>query len=360
MYFVLYDKNFNSIGETYNLESWSRIERSHDFDEMKIVGEKIPSYSEPFLVVVKDHKGKLKFSGLASTPSTDDKLNKTSIMLKDYTTLWNTEILIDWGQLMESESDDFILTLEEYLDFILACWLRQTDIGLKKVEWDTSKLYDIEWDEENLNVNDKTGIESLFLYDHISKVLSYYNIYCIPELDLYDETLTFIFYPIDTSSSISIRLQDFGVPEIEKSFGEFNRVTIYNHVYEQIQTWGITENNQVVKLPTEKNLIYPAKNKNFIAEEPSEELSENQSLWNAVYEAVMELSLNRYQINIDLDFQQYSSIIEASTLNFSRLVSVYTEEGLYRELPVGEVETNSSGKHIVRLGYRIQELTQEI
>jgi hypothetical protein len=29
-------------------------------------------------------------------------------------------------------------------------------------------------------------------------------------------------------------------------------------------------------------------------------------------------------------------------------------------LPVGEIETDSKGKYIVRLGHRIQELTQEL
>ena len=78
MYFVLYDRHVKSIGETYILESWNRIQRATDFDEMKIVGEEIPQEANPFFVVVNDRQGKQLFSGLASTPSIDDKTKKTS------------------------------------------------------------------------------------------------------------------------------------------------------------------------------------------------------------------------------------------------------------------------------------------
>ena len=73
MYFVLYDRHLNSIGETYILEDWSRIQRAVDFDETRISGEQIPYSADPFCVVINDRQGKQVFSGLASTPSTDEK-----------------------------------------------------------------------------------------------------------------------------------------------------------------------------------------------------------------------------------------------------------------------------------------------
>ena len=76
MYFVLYDRHLRSIGETCILESWSRIQRAVDFDDLKIVGEEIPYSAEPYFVVVNDRQGKIKFSGLASTPIIDDKQKK--------------------------------------------------------------------------------------------------------------------------------------------------------------------------------------------------------------------------------------------------------------------------------------------
>ena len=122
----------------------------------------------------------------------------------------------------------------------------------------------------------------------------------------------------------------------------------------------MTENNKVVKLPTTENVIYPAKNRNFIAEEPKDDLTETQAINDAIYEAVMGLARNRYQENIDLNAQQYKSIIDLTNIDFSYKINVYTNEGKYKVLPVGEIETDSKGKHIVRLGNRIQELTQEL
>ena len=102
-------------------------------------------------------------------------------------------------------------------------------------------------------------------------------------------------------------------------------------------------------------LVYPAKNKNFIATENTDD-----SVYDAIYDAVMGLAGNRFQENIDLNAQQYKSILDLASIDFSYVISAYADDGYYRDLPVGEIETDSKGTHIVRLGHRIQELTQEL
>lgn len=360
MYFVLYDRNFKSIGESYLLESWSRIQRALDFDDMSIVGEKIPYSAEPFLVVVNDRQGKLQFSGLASTPMIDDQNQKTSITLKDYTTLWNTEILFTYAQLNTYGSD---LNLTNVLDELYVSWGEQTDIGFD-VHWDPDNLSHIPWDHDLFSLEDMSSaeLEVINLHDTIYELMQYYNFYVVPVLDVYLKRLTFMFYPISDNDVTTIRLRDFGIPKIEKEFGDFNRVSIYSHDRREWSYWALTKDNKIVNWfkADQDLLLYPAKQHIFMAEKPSEDLTQQQAMWNATYEAVMALAANRYQINIDLDFQQYSSILDASRLDFSTTVAVYTDEGFYKNLPVGEIETDSNGKHIIRLGYRVQDLTQEI
>lgn len=353
MYFVLYDRHLNSIGETYILETWSRKQRAVDFDDTRITGEQIPYSADPFFVVINDRQGKQQFSGLASTPVIDDKSKKTTITLKDYTTLFNTEVIIDWSKFEQTNK-----SLGAYFNFIFTEWLTQTDVGFTgNIKWDIRRLEGLSWDTTNIPLG--TDKESVMLYTLFIDALSYYGLYCLPELDVYTKTLTFVFHVAGINSR-SIRLKDFGILSVEKSFGSYNRVTVYNHKYERNQSWALTETNTVVKLPSNQPLVYPAKNVNFIAEEPDEELSETQALNNAVYEAVMELAQNRYQENIDLDVQQYTSLMDMSEFDFSYVVSVYTAEDFYKDLPVGEIETDSKGKHIIRLGHRVQELTQEL
>ena len=204
-----------------------------------------------------------------------------------------------------------------------------------------------------------TGKESVLAYNLISDAINYYDLFSDTKLDLKQKTLTFYFKKANLNT-LSIRLSDFGVNAIEKSFGDYNRATVYSSTYEKKQEWALTEDNQIVKIPTDKNIIYPAKNRNFIAEEPSEDLTESQAINDAIYEAVMGLAENRYQENIDLNAQQYKSIIDLTSVDFSYQINVYTNEGEYKVLPVGEIETDSNGTHIIRLGYRVQELTQEL
>lgn len=349
MYFVLYDRFLTSIGQTYIVESWSRIQRAVDFDELRITGEQIPYSADPFFVVVNDKQGKMMFSGLASTPQVDERLKKTTLSLKDYTTLLNSEIIIDWSQFVGA-------TLAEYIDFVLTTWKTQISVGFDNIVWDVSELTGIFLDESIPLGEEK---ENVLAYTLVNDAMQYYNLHCVPELDVYEKTLSFGF-KCSGVTSISVRLRDFGIDYIEKSFGEYNRATVYDSLYTRHQEWALTVDNRVVRLPSDAPLVYPAKNRNFIADEPNEDESAESKIYNAIYDAVMSLAGNRYQENLDLNAQQYRSILDMSSLDFSYKVAVYTDDGYYKDLPVGEIETDSKGKHIVRLGYRIQELTQEL
>lgn len=360
MYFVMYDRFLKSIGETYILESWSHVKRAVDFDDIKITGEQVPYSADPFLVVVNNRQGKLVFSGLASTPVMDDKSKKTTISLKDYATLFNTEIVVDWASFIGS-------TVAQYLQFVLSTWIAQTDVGLPDIKWDVSALTDILLDTE---IPLGEGKENVSVHTLVFDAINYYNLYYETILDLRNKRLTFTFKRA-ALRSVSVKLKDFDINSVEKSFGEYNRAVVYNHDYSVHSRWALTTDNSVVKVASSSdNLVYPGKVRNFISsyEEPDGEVDnpteENQkkmnALYDALYDAIMGLAKNRYQENIDLNAQKYKSIVDMSTVDFSYVVAVYTEEGFYRNLPVGEIETDSKGKHIVRLGYRIQELTQEI
>lgn len=341
MYFVLYDRFLRSIGDTYLVEKWSRTRRSVDFDDLKISGEQIPYDANPFLVVVNDRQGRQLFSGLASTPSIDEPTKKSTITLKDYMTLFNTEIVVDWNKFLGS-------TVSELLSFMLDAWLSQTDVGLPSIEYSVSQVASKLLDTE---IPIGSGWENVFLWDRISDILVYYDVYCEPYLEVSSKTLRFSFLPSQQRDK-SIRLSDFGVNYVEKSFGEYNRATVYSEAYEKVQQWGLTESNSVARLPSSALLVYPAKNRNFVASGSSTE--------EAVYEAVMGLAGNRYQESIELDAQRYRSITDLTQVDFSYRITVYTENGEYKSLPVGEIETDSEDSHIIRLGYAVQELTQEI
>ena len=349
MYFVLYDRFLKSIGKTYLLESWNRTQRATDFDELKVIGEEIPQSANPFLVVVNDRQGKQMFSGLASTPQIDEKTKKTTLSLKDYLTLLNSEIIVNWNNFNGT-------TVADLIQFVFSTWKNQVDVGLANIVCDTSAIQDKLLDSEMFNF---TGTKNVLAYNLISDSINYYDLFSDTKLDLSNKTLTFYFKKAKLNP-LSIRLSDFGVNSIEKSFGDYNRATVYTYDFIKQQEWALTEDNDIVKLPSEKSLVYPAKNRNFIAEEPSEDLTNTQAINDAVYEAVMGLAKNRYQENIDLNAQQYKSIVDLTNIDFSYIVNVFTNEGEYKTLPVGEIETDSKGKHIIRLGHRVQELTQEL
>lgn len=442
MYFVLYDKELNSIGETYILESWNRTQRATDFDEISIVGQQIPYSANPFLVVVNNKFGKQMFSGLASTPQVDEKTKKTKFSLKDYMTLFNSEIVVDWTKFVSTN-------VKGLLDFILRLFTAQIQTGLQNIQYDTSRVSDIVLDAE-IVLNTET-IENVMAYSLIADVINYYNIYCIPTLDIKTKTLTYTFYKSGINAT-QIKLADFGLSTVEKSFGDYNKAIVYDKNYSKNQEWALTQFNNVVRLakneelkltietgkkanslvdgksfiyikntkpelyegfnkkivylgevgqiiksgtnyilcvPNGKieqliettliglntrtavyigdDLIYPIKSRNFIAKESKETITNDDGsqttitsdgLDDALYNAVMGLAQNRYQESITLDAQQFKSIIDLTTIDFSYSIEVFMSDGRYKALPVGEIETDNKGKHIIRLGNRVSELTQ--
>lgn len=360
MYFVMYDRFLKSIGETYILESWSHVKRSVDFDDIKITGEQVPYSADPFLVVINDRQGKLVFSGLASTPVIDEKSKKTSISLKDYATLFNTEILVDWSSFTGT-------TLAEYFVFIYNLWKAQTDIGFDNIQFSVYDLVDISLDTQ---IPLGQGVESVSVHTLIFDAINYYNLYYEAVLNIRNKSLTFYFNKAAVRT-VSVKLKDFDINSVEKSFGEYNRAVVYDYDYSVHSRWALAMDNSIVELPAvDQDLVYPGKVRNFIVdydepdgevENPSEETQKKQdALYDALYDAIMGLAKNRYQENIDLNAQKYRSIIDLTAVDFSYSAEVYLPDGFYKVLPVGEIETDSNGKHIVRLGHRIQELTQEL
>ena len=351
MYFVLYDRFLNSIGDPYVLESWSRTQRAVDLDSIRIEGELIPFSADPFFVVINDRQGKPMFSGLASTPIINNKTKKTSIILKDYCTLFNSDIIINQANFTGT-------SLADYVDFVLTLWRSQTEIGFSGITWDVSGIVS----QTISHARGEASNQNLNVYNHIFGLINYYDLYIDCALDIHNKSLSFTFLRSGLNP-VSVKLSDFGVDVIEKSFGDYNRATVYNHKYERKFKYALSTSNNIVLLKDlvpSASLVFPAKNRNFIAEEPREDLTENDALQNALYDAVMGLAENRYQENIDLDAQKYKSLLDLTTIDFSYRISVYTDEGYYKDLPVGEIVTDSRGNHVIRLGHRVQELTQEI
>lgn len=344
MYFVLYDRQLNTIGSTYILESWSRTRRAFDYDDAEIEGEQIPANAEPFFVVVNDKRGHMSFSGLASTPINDDKTLKTKIVLKDYRTLFNSDIVVNWSLFTGT-------TLKALFDFVLNIWKTQNgEIGFDNILFDTSALdtllldSDIELGQES---------ESFDTYQFLSENMAYYSVWVDISLDVHVKSLTFTFKRVGTEV-VPIKLSDFGVTKIEKDFGEYNQATVYTDTLTKHGAWCLTADNQIAKLPnTEIQRLYPVKNRNFIASS-----AETADLNSAIYEAIMGLAENRYAENFDLDATQYKAGDILYGLDFSTAVQVYTPEGYYKTLPVGSIEQDNKDKYIVGVGYRAQELTQ--
>lgn len=329
MYFLLYDRGLNSFDGSYILESWTRTQRAYDFDDMQFIGEAVSPEIEPFFVVAMDYRGKQLFGGLCSNPEIDEKTKKSTIIVKDFLTLFNTDIIIDMAPMQ---------TVKELFEYIAV----NCNCGFSSIQIDTTEI-------ASIILENKADKGNYLAYEIMSQQFSYYGIYAKSWLDINAKKIVIKFAKLGGENTKKIRLKDFGVERISKNIGEITRVAIFGNDFKKIESFVLGYDNNIYKEPTSNNLVYPLKTKNFVASS-----AEAKDVEQAKYDALMELAKNRYNENIDIE-DRFNYL---ENVDFGYLLEVSTEKGIYKMLPLGEIETDSKGKHLFRVGYRPQLLTQ--
>ena len=101
------------------------------------------------------------------------------------------------------------------------------------------------------------------------------------------------------------------------------------------------------------NRYYPVKAKIF----------KDQYLFNAQFQAILELCNNRWVDNIWLDSNDPKNPIDLSEVDIMNRFYIYTDDGFYKMLPVSEIELRITEKTLqkrIKLGFRKEKLTDII
>ena len=113
------------------------------------------------------------------------------------------------------------------------------------------------------------------------------------------------------------------------------------------------DNNIYDGLPKEDNRIYPVRTKIF----------QNEYLAQAQFDAINELTTNRYNENILITSDNIYNPIEIQDIEFFTRIKIFTDSGFYKILPVSEKEivfTAKTKKSIIKLGFKRTLLTEII
>lgn len=329
-----YDKNFKGLQNNASLvvakDSYSLVKRPVEMNTISCVCEAFTEDIQPTFLVIQDNKGGYIYGCLAGIPLLNDK-NQTEINGTDLKSMLSSDVILDVTS---------YTTVNNYIAYVFNQWKEQVNQNSFNVE---------------LVFNDNVGIIDLTdlkpsatekdiynAYDELSQYLKYYNLYIDSKIDLINKKV--IFHIGKTMfRNLNIKLWEYGIRNYGKWVADTNECQGYynnNGTWTAGYKWILTSNN---KITITENLrdIYPIKRKVVVNTENLEKANE---------ESLTELLNSLYNENIELNADDI--LIDNAT--FETKFSIYLKkgQGIYKELPCGELHYDANGLTKVQIGYR--------
>lgn len=338
MIISFYDNNFKGLQNNASLrvdnDGYKLIKRPVELNELTCKCEAFSEDIQPTFLVISDARGRYVYGSLAGIPLLNSE-NKTEINGTDLRSMLSSDVILD-------ESD--FATVNEAINYIFTQWFNQVNQNSFNCE-----LVD---NSETISVGDLVPLYTKGQYNALEEMQSlmrYYKLYLDTKIDLINKKIQFIVGQT-MLKPVNVKLWEHGV----KNYGKFiadvnecqgyvvkteNDVTTWYTAYEGVESirWILASDNNIT-YDTTKRDIYPIKRRIVTS-------SENMNDANAL--ALETLLDSTYNEDIELP----ADIIKP---DFETRFDVYVErgKGLYKQLPCGELQYDSSGLVRFKIGYR--------
>lgn len=338
MIISFYDNNFKGLQNNASLrvdnDGYKLIKRPVELNELTCTCEAFSEDIQPTFLVISDARGRYIYGSLAGIPLLNSE-NKTEINGTDLRSMLSSDVILD--------KSDFE-TVNEAINYIFTQWFNQVNQNSFNCE-----LVD---NSETISVGDLVPLYTKGQYNALEEMQSlmrYYKLYLDTKIDLINKKIQFIIGQT-MLKPVNVKLWEHGV----KNYGKFiadvnecqgyvvkteNDVTTWYTTYEGVESisWILTSDNNITDDLTKRD-IYPIKRRIVTS-------SENMNDANAL--ALETLLDSTYNEDIELP----ADIIKP---DFETRFDVYVErgKGLYKQLPCGELQYDSSGLVRFKIGYR--------
>ncbi len=331
-----YDKNFKGLQNNASLvvakDSYSLIKRPVEMNTLTCTCEAFTEDIQPTFLVVQDNKGGYVYGCLAGIPELNED-NQTEINGTDLKSMLSSDVILD-------TTANSYTTVNEYISYLFNEWKEQVNQDSFTVDLvfndnvDTITLTDLKPAIEEKDVYNA--------YDELSQYLKYYNLYIEGSLDLVNKKVIFTIGRT-MFRTLNIRLWEYGIKNYGKWVADVNECQGYynnNGTWQEGYKWILTSTNDITTTESLRD-IYPIKRKVVVSTESLAEANE---------ESLTELLNSLYNENIELNADD----ILTSNANFETKFAVYVKKGqpLYKDLPCGELQYDSTGLIKVQIGYR--------
>lgn len=331
-----YDKDFKGLQNNASLviakDSYSLVKRPVEMNSLSCVCEPFTEDIQPTFLVIQDNKGGYVYGCLAGIPLLNEN-NQTEINGTDLKSMLSSDVILD------TTANDYT-TVNDYITYLFNQWKEQVNQNSFNVEL---KFND---NVETINLTDLkptfTEKDIYNAYDEMSQYLKYYNLYIEGSIDLINKKVVFTIGRT-MFRNLNIRLWEYGIKNYGKWVADTNEAQGYynnNGTWTAGYKWILTSTNDITTTESLRD-IYPIKRKVIVNTESIDKANE---------ESLTELLNSLYNENIELNADD---ILQANA-NFETKFSIYLKQGqgLYKELPCGELQYDANGLIKVQIGYR--------
>lgn len=349
---VFYDKNFTALqnNASLNVGKYEIVKRAVDFDDFSLTSEAFVENVNPCFVVMKNDLGKYVYAGFAGVPTLNTE-NQTELQASDLKTLFNNEILMQFGT---------YTYLDDMLEALFTVFNTQVLQGSFAIEVDMTDISDIELDADLIPT---TELKVYNVWDDILvNYLKYYDCYMVSELDIPNQKIK---YKIKKTGryNVPLHLYDFGIYNYGKwvaSLNETQGVVANNGTLSYGKRFILLADGSITSTVGNRNL-YPIK-KNWILKETEDSSQVTALLNEANIEALERIVENRYNESIEFNT---NNIERYETADFDTNFNVYVKRGeLYKTIPLGEihitVDKNGTEEKKLVVGYKNNDIIKYI
>lgn len=344
-YICLYDANWNALGgwTQHICKDWTLVRKSLEWDEFSANCKGFENSKNACFVGLHEHDGQIKYIAFCGIPKT--KKDMTSISGIDCRSVFNQELIVNYGQLLENGNYK-ISTVEKLFEYLMN-GVFEDDVNswfsfgiLNGFEIDTSDLEELEFVEDYISRTSKVRN----VWDELVKCCSIYDVYIDVGIELDEETNKYklVFAAKRIMTERNIKLSDFDAT-IKLNQNIVNRATAYDghsmvHYY--------LHNDNTIST----NDLYPAKR---LFPPIHQFCYEEDDLDAAKANAIALLNENRYKDKVTINLNSaFGSTLEDLDFSFFGNLVGYNpaDESSVKKLPVSQIKESSDGKKSLSFG----------
>lgn len=337
-----YDRNFIALqnNATLNVGNWELRKKAIDFDDFSFKSEPFIEDVNPTFVVVKDDFGRYKYGAFAGIPQLN-KENQTECQASDLKTLFNNEVLLQFGN---------YTYLDEMLNYCFTQFNLQVLQGSFEIEVDMTDLSTVALDL----LKPDTKLSVYNFWDLLVTYMKYYDCYMTSRIDLVNKKLVYTIKRTN-QKTLPLKLWELGIQNYGKwisSLNEAQCVVSVSGVLNYGEKYILVSDNSITSNIANRDL-YPIK-KSIILKETDDSNELSTLIAEGNIEAIEKLVEARYNESIEIDTHNMQSYENA---DFGTQFNVYVKKNvLYKTLPLGEIYENQSGQKKLKIGYKADDI----